>query len=653
LPAPLTSLVGAEESIATILAILKRPGARLLTLTGPGGVGKTRLAIVAGARLRNEFRNGVFFIPLEALNDPAFLDAQIAHFLNIETNGTQSLIHTLKTHLRDRQILLILDNFEQLIPGGTLVSELLETAAELKVLVTSREALNLYGENRFDVPELPHPDPDHLPPLEQLNTWPAINLFVQRVQTRYPTFILTDANKDTIASICNRLDGLPLAIELAAAQVKLLPSNTALLHLERGLKSLRDPSHNRPTHQKTLWDTFDWSYRLLSPSEQALFRRLAVFGREWNAAAARFVCEIDDVENHVEKLADKSLVRFTSVGVDGELRYQMLQAVREYALDRLSGNGETEQTQRRHAQYYLDMVLEAEPYVGASSDQLHWLRRIEQERENLQTALQWMLNSRETEMALSLLGAVWRYYNMLNLWSETEAWMYRALAASRDTHSHSAARVKTLWGAYWTIIGQNNRSKSLALAEEGLRNARELEDPRLIGLMLQCMTQEFNHRNQYDDAAKTIEESLHIFRELGDQEETAWSLTHLSVLFSRRGDLVKSREILQESLSIFRAIGNDWALEQVLRDLALLLLQEGDLEQTKSVLEESLRLSEKLEKKMGIAWVRNLQGQLALRQSDFATARTLFEEAQAMFTKLGDPHSISYNREFLNQIESL
>lgn len=648
LPAPLTSLVGAEESVATVVEILKRPNIRLLTLTGLGGVGKTRLALTAGRRLVDDFRDGVFFIPLEALNDPAFLVNQITHFLNIETDGAQSLIDTLKTCLRDRQILLILDNFEQLITGGAFVVELLEAAPGLKILVTSREVLNIYGENRFDVPELPRPDPDHLPPLEQLNIWPAIDLFVQRVQARYPAFALTETNKDAVAGICNRLDGIPLAIELAAAQVKLLPHTQALPHLEHGLKSLRDAAHNRPKHQKTLWDAFDWSYRLLSTAEQTLFRRLAVFGREWNVIAAQTVCDMEEIENHMEKLADKSLVRFTSIGVDGELRYQMLQAVREYALDRLSANGETEETHYRHAQYYLDMVLEAEPHVGMPGQML-WMRRLEQERENLRTALQWMLNQNKTEMAFHFLGAAWRYYSMLNIWDETEAWMKRTLEQGK--HLKTPARAKTLWGMYWLISRQNDHTRSWALAEEGLRLARDLEDERLIGVLLQCMAAEFRYQSRFEEALQAVEESLQIFRKLEDQQEIAWTLSHRSALLLQRGEFAKSQQVLEESLSLFRAIGNDWAVEHVLRDLAILLLQQGKLEQVKTVLEESLKLSEKLGKRMGTGWALNLQGQLAMRRSDLAAARSLFEKAQAVFEALGDQHSLSFNRGWIEQLQ--
>jgi tetratricopeptide (TPR) repeat protein len=334
----------------------------------------------------------------------------------------------------------------------------------------------------------------------------------------------------------------------------------------------------------------------------------------------------------------------------------MLQPVREYAFDQLDIHAEAEQTQRRHARYFMEMIQSAEPAIGGP-EQLRWLRRIKQERENLQLALQWMLDRQEIEMAFTLLGGVWRYYNMLNIWDEIKSWMDRALAQGahpRTVHRDrlkSAARVKTLWGAYWLTARQNDRLKSFALAEEGLRSARELEDLRLIGLLLQCMVSELCYRNRYDEALQAVDESLRIFRELGDQEEIAWALGHRSALFSQRGDLAKGRETLQESLSIFRAIGNDWATEQVLRDLSLLLWRQGDLEQVKAVLEESLMLSEKLGKRMGIGWTLSLQGRLALQQSDFVAARELFEKAQVIFQQIGDQTALVDNLEYLKRLE--
>ncbi len=650
LPAPLTPLIGAEKNIATVIDMLKRPGLRLLTLTGPGGVGKTRLAIELGALVLKEFRDGVFFISLETLNDPALLMTQIARSLNIEAAAGQPLPDALKTYLRERQILLILDNFEQLLNGRPLVVDLLQAAPALKVLVTSREALHLYGEHQFTVPELTLPDPNHLPPLEVLNQWPVVALFVQRVQARHPAFALTDANKKLIVSLCQRLDGLPLAIELAAAQVRFFSPGQALPQLEHGLKFLKDTSTDRPSRQQTLWSAIDWSYQLLSETEKNIFRRLSVFGREWGITAAQSVCQMDDLSSSLEELTDKNLIRYVGQSEAGDARFQMLQPVREYAFEQLDIHAEAEQTQRHHARYFVEMAQSAEPAIG-NPEQLNWLRYIKQERENLQVALQWMLDRLEIEMAFTLLGAVWRYYNMLNIWDEIQAWMERALA--QGTHLRTVARAKTLWGAYWLCGRENNHQKSLALAEEGLNLARELQDKRLIGLLLQCMVGELYHYNRQGEVLQALEESLQIFDELGDKAETAWVLGHISSFFAHEGDLRKAQEFLQESLTIFREIGDDWATAHILRDLAFLFWQQETLEPIGEMLAESLRLSEKTGERMGIAWTLNFQGRLALRQSNLGLARSLFEKAQVLFRELGSQHSLSFNQECMVQLTAL
>ncbi|MGC1377166.1 MAG: tetratricopeptide repeat protein [Anaerolineales bacterium] len=689
LPSTLTSLVGAEKSVAAVLVLLRRPGARLLTLMGPGGVGKTRLAIAVGSRLLEDFHNGVFFISLETLNDPALIVTQIARSLNVETVGTQPLPDALKAYLRDRQILLILDNFEQLVEGGPFVTDLLQAAPHLKVLVTSREALNVYGESRFTVPELTRPDPDDLPPLEQLSRWPAVDLFVQRVQTRHPGFALTESNQQAIIGICNRLDGLPLAIELAAAQVKFPSPDLTLPPVERGLKALRDVSRDRPPRQRTLWDAIDWSYRLLPEAEQALFRRLAVFGREWGLEAAQTVCETDEAQAGLESLVDKSLLRYAPPGVDGALRFQMLQAVREYALDQLAASAETKQTQRRHAAWCLELAQRAEPSI-ATPEQPLWTSRIDQERENLQLALQWMLDNEETEMAFNLLGAVWRFYLILNIWSETWLWMDRALA--QGAHLKSAGRAKTLWGASWLAGNQGHYERAMSLAEEGLALARQIGDKRLTGLLLQNVSSGLARIGEHDQAMRLLQESLLIFQELGDREESAWVLDHMAWVLWRSGERARGLETLQDSLAAFRAMRHQWAIATLLRQLAemalsngnneqaaalleeslaisralgvkqyisetlrnlvLLSWQQADFEQVKAMVEEGLTLSQELGDRLGIGWGLNFRGLLALRQSDTAAAQAFFEQARALFEEVGSQGALNYNRECLERLAS-
>ena len=674
IPSALTPLIGAEKSLATVVAILRRSGTRLLTLTGPGGVGKTRLAIAAGAALLEDFPDGVFFVPLETVSDPALLVTQIARSANIGTVGAQSLLEALKAYLRERQILLILDNFEQLIQGGHMVTDLLQGAGHLKVLVTSREALNLYGEIRFTVPELPQPDAGSLPSLDQLSQWPALDLFVQRLQARHPEFVVNETNLETIIRICQRLDGLPLAIELAAAQVRLLSPDQALPQLEYGLKALRDVSQDRPSRQKTLWDAIDWSYQLLSEPEKAILRYLTVFGREWGLKAAQVICQMDDLLASLEELVDKNLLRYVGQGEAGDARFQMLQPVREYAFDQLDIHAEAEQTQRRHARYFMEMVQSAEPAIG-TPEQLRWVRRIKQERENLQIALQWMLDRQEIEMAFTLLGAAWRYYNMMNIWDETQSWMERALV--QGAGSRSAAHVKALSGAAWLATHYNDVTKQMAFAEHGLALAQEIGDKLLIGLLLQNVGDGLRQRQQYDESMQLLQQSLSLFRQMDNQGEIAWVLYHIADTVWDRGEHARSMEIRHESLAIFRSLGDQWSVAATLRQigafalkdgddqlaveaeteslemfrvigakplinttlyhLASLFWQRGDFEQARTMIEESLVISRELGDRRGIGRALNFQGRLALQQSDFATARGFFEKAQVIFRQIGDP----------------
>lgn len=692
LPAALTPLVGAEETVAAVTALVQQPGVRLLTLIGPGGVGKTRLAIATAANLLSDFRDGVVFVPLETLHDPSLIPAQVARLLNLGTSGKQPLPDALKAYLRERQMLLVLDNFEQLSPGGPVIVEWLAAAVGLKVLVTSREALSLYGENLFVVPELAWPDPADLPPLEQLEQWPAVRLFVQRVRARHPSFTLTEANKEAVASICYRLDGLPLAIELAAAQVRRLFTNQTLPHVQYSLKSLTDTSGGRPMRQKSLWDAIDWSYQLLPEEEKAIFRRLAVFGHEWDVKAAEIVCQSPGMLPVLEGLADKSLVRYAGDDEGSRARFQMLNVVREYALEQLVNSGESRQMRRLHADTYLRLAQQAASAV-ATPAQPAWVNRIRQEHENLRIALQWALDTDETETAFRLLGAVWRYWDVLNVWSEARIWMERAL--TQGASMRTPGRAETLWGASWLAAHQGDYSQSLALAQEGLGLARDLGDQRLIGLLLQSVADGLYRFGDSESAIQCVEESLDIFHNLGDREEIAWALDHLARGLWQRGERARSQALVRESLAIFRELGHQYAvvsslghaarlaledddnaaaaellteslglarmiglkqwISAILRDLSLLLGRQEELGQAGSMIEESLALSREIGDRTGEGWALNLLGRMALERADHDTARQLWQKAQAIFQETGEPSAMAFNLqclERLNQAEN-
>jgi predicted ATPase/DNA-binding XRE family transcriptional regulator len=400
LPAQPTTLIGRTKEIAAVRDLLLRTDVRLVTLTGPGGTGKTRLALQAAAELLDNFADGVYVVMLEPISDPALVAPTIAQTLGVKERAGQAPLERLKAHLRDRRLLLLLDNFEQILAAAPIVAELLAAAPELKVLITSRALLHLYGEHEFAVPPLAVPDLNELPPLDALAQFAAVDLFVQRARAVKLDFALTHANAPAIAEICARLDGLPLAIELAAARTKLFTPEALLARLRNRLALLTGGARDLPARQQTLRGTLDWSYNLLDASEQRLFRRLGVFvgGCTLEAAAAVMSSELravsDDLYNSeldildgLASLLDKSLLR-QNEGPDDEPRFVMLETIREYALERLAESGEEETVRNQHAAYYFALAHEAERHLRGA-EQVRWLGRLALEHDNLRAALAW------------------------------------------------------------------------------------------------------------------------------------------------------------------------------------------------------------------------------------------------------------------------
>src|SRR5687767_2573926 len=421
LPLQPTPLIGREKEVAEVCDLLGGEATHLLTLTGPGGIGKTRLALQAAADLLDDFSDGTFFVPLATLTEAELFLPAVAETLGVRETGEQPLKEILKDYLGERRLLLVLDNFEQVLGAAPAVTELLAVAPGLKVLATSRAPLGLYGEHEFPVPPLTLPDLERPPPLERLTQYEAVGLFVERAQALKPDFKVTNESAPAVAEICVRLDGLPLAIELAAARIKMLPPRAMLQRLTSRLKLLTGGARDLPERQRTLKATIEWSFALLDEGEQVLFRRLAVFSGGRTLEAIEAICDAEgdlpvDTFEGVSSLLDKSLLG-QEEGPGEEPRFVMLETVHEFAREKLQGSGEAEQIKRVHAQYFLTLAEEAHPEL-LGANQLQWLEKLEAEHDNMRAALSWALEGKEVEVALRLGGALSWFWSMRGYYGE-------------------------------------------------------------------------------------------------------------------------------------------------------------------------------------------------------------------------------------------
>jgi predicted ATPase/class 3 adenylate cyclase len=449
LPAQSTSFFARERALAALRALLDRPDVRLLTLTGPGGIGKTRLSVQLAAELLDTYAHGAFFVPLAALSDPMLVASAIAQVLGLREAGDRPLQETLLSYLRDKELLLILDNFEQVVSAAPLVGALVAGAPQLKVVVTSRRVLDLSGEQQFAVPPLTVPEPQRVVSLDVLTQYEAVALFIQRAQLAKPDFVVTNDNAPAVAEICARLDGLPLAIELAAARIKVLPPAALLARLEHRLPLLTGGARDSPVRQQTMRSAIAWSYDLLHEREKVLFRRLSVFVGGCTLRAVEAVCDAQgtlgpDVLDSISTLVDESLLRLQAgLSIEqegsGEPRFGMLDTIREYALERLAESGEGDTIRQHHAAYYLGMVDEADAQLRGVERQL-WLDRLEVEHDNLQAALGWSeTEARDTEAGSRLVGALSWFWFLRGYLKPGARWLEDALSWNYELLSSTLA----------------------------------------------------------------------------------------------------------------------------------------------------------------------------------------------------------------------
>jgi len=603
LPAQRTSFVGREREVARVKELLRGPG--LLTLTGPGGSGKTRLALQAAAELPNDYPDGVFLVELAPITDARLVPSPIADAIGARAEGARPVLDTLKDHVRDREMLLVLDNFEQVIEAAPLVADLLAVAPRMRILATSREPLHLTGEQELAVPPLRLPDPRQMPAPDQLARYEAVALFVQRARAVDPGFRVTEANALPVAELCLRLDGLPLAIELAASRVKLLSPGAILERLEHRLELLTGGPVDVPARQRTLREAIAWSYELLDDTERALFRRVCAFAGGWTLEAAETVAHPGtefgrDVLEVLGSLVDKSLIHRVPT-LSEALRFRMLETIREFGREQLDAADEAEATRDRHAAHFLEVAEKAEPHLRGV-DQKRWLDELEVEHDNLRAALRWAIDGGRAEIGLRVVGAVWRFWHLRGHLAEGRRWTEEVLAlpAAAERTVQRAKALTALGGiAYW----QEDLPAFRGAYEEALAVAREVGDRPAIAEGLYNLAFPYAYEGDFATAEAMVQEAKAMFEELGVGRGVADSLWLLAISARLKGDTSAARSLAEESLRLHRKVSDRFGITDALHVLGRIALAEGDMPTAAASFLEALDNDEEVGNRTGMGIV--------------------------------------------------
>jgi predicted ATPase/class 3 adenylate cyclase len=650
LPVHPTAFLGREREVGEVETLLLRPGVRLVTLTGPGGVGKTRLAQQVAAEALESFPDGVYYVDLARQTDPGLVPAATAAALGLREQPARTLDETIADHLRDQRVLLVFDNFEHVLPAATLVATLLAAAPSLSVLVTSRARLDLQAEHEYPVRPLPVPDLRALPPLEELSHYDAVQLFLVRAQALRPGFALTEENAAAIAAICARLDGLPLALELAAARIKIMPPAALLARLERRLPLLSGGPRDLPERQRTLRDAINWSHDLLNPADRTLFRRLSVFVGGWTIEGAEAVgaigTEAVDPLECLSSLVDQSLVdeRPRTGTAAQDPRFAMLETIREFAADQLAASGEADATERAFEEFLIERAEAAAEGLGGP-DQPHWLDRLEAEHDNLRAALGRVLERGDSGVALRLAPRLWRFWRLRGHPQEGHAWLERAIAIADA--ADLAGRADAEFGLGKLAIDLGNHAAADAHFRTCLTLRRRLGEPLAIAETASALAIVAINLRDYDEARALSEEALAICREQGDRRGMAVALHDLGVLAREQGDLERAISMLEESMAIWRALNEPFWIATVGQGLGITYRLRGDVEDAQTLLQESGALYQQLGDRYGVAVVAAERGHIARDRGEIDRAFALYGEALRHWDAIGASEAVVYCIEYL------
>jgi predicted ATPase/class 3 adenylate cyclase len=636
LPTQLTSFIGRDDQVREVKQLLGR--SRLLTLTGPGGTGKTRLSLQIAADVMDQFPDGVYFVALSAVQDPELVPSAIAQALSVSTTGSRRPIEALLEHLHDKRLLLVLDNFEQLLPAAQVTTQLLEGSPGLRVMVSSRAVLRVYGEQEFPVPPLTLPDAKSVSDLSTLSQFEAVKLFIERAVGVKPDFVATNENAPAIAGICERVDGLPLAIELAAARVKLFSPQALLTRLEKSFSALGTGARDLPGRQQTLRGAIQWSYDLLDPPHRQLMTRFSVFARGGSLEQVEQVCgpaeEVGgDVVEGLDQLADQSLVR--RLPDFDEPRFLMLQTIREFGAERLAETGESDAIRNRHLQAYLALAQQAGPKLFGR-ERKDWLDRLEIEHDNFRVALDWAVAKGDARSAMRLGGTLWRFWQMRGHIHEGRVRMTQVLAmpGGQDYPEDRLLGLEAAGGlAYW----QADMDAARGLYDECLDLIRRLgaDKRRLANALYNAAFPRLVNRSAIEGSRELLKEALPLFKEAGDQSGVARALWALGNGHYFAGELSASRQFLEESEAIARAVDDRFALGWALHTHGLVSLKLKDVGTARKNFLEAVDLFSDANDVSGIVLQLDNLSQVIRAEGDPLTATRLASAARAHQAKTG------------------